>query len=396
MLRRRLGPTPTEGNIEGRWGTETMRERGFAVRKLIGLAALVAIAVLLVASAAQAGGGHRHHHHHNGSKGFFGLNYSFKEISSKDASMLKKSGAKTVRWIMFWPRIESSSGHFDWSVPDKFVGSLAAKGIRVLPIMWGSPRWVEPQAITPPLNTQAARDAWQQYLKKAVKRYGPGGKFWRKFKQDHHKRKPVPITTWDIWNEPNLKGAMNPPSPVLYSQLLGLAHSAIKKVDKNADVMFGGLLGHSPSGATAWNFLDQVYQQPGAKKHFDVAAIHAYAGSTSDVMDQVHQMRDVMKRNGDQKTPLWIAEMGWGSLPKNPANGGQTQGLQGQKKILKSSFTKLKKKRKALNIGKVLWFNFRDPAGGNTQFCAYCTSAGLLRNDYSPKPAWDAFRKFTH
>ncbi len=352
------------------------------------LAVVAAVAALLAAPVAQAKGG---------GKNLFGLNYSFKEISGKDASMLKKSGAKTVRWIMFWPRIETSSGHFDWSVPDKFVGDLAAKGIRVLPIMWGSPRWVEHQAITPPLNTQAARDAWQGFLKAAVKRYGPGGKFWRKsFKKGHHKKKPLPITTWDIWNEPNLKGAMNPPSPVLYAQLLDLAHSAITKVDKHADVMFGGLLGHSPSGATAWNFLDQVYHQPGAKKDFDVAAIHAYAGSVGDMLDQVKQMRDVMNKHGDKKTPLWIAEIGWGSLPRDPANGGQTQGLQGQKKILKKSFSKLKKKRDALNIGKMLWFNFRDPAGGNTQFCAYCTSAGLFRNDYQPKPAWDAFRKFTH
>jgi hypothetical protein len=364
-----------------------MVERGSFVRRIVVLAAVAAIAALLAAPVAQAKGG---------GKNLFGLNYSFKDMTSKDAGMLKKSGAKTVRWIMFWPRIESSSGNFDWSQPDKFVGDLAAKGIRVLPIMWGSPRWVEPQAITPPLNTQAARDAWQGFLKAAVKRYGPNGKFWRtSFKKDHHKKEPVPITTWDIWNEPNLKGAMNPPSPVLYAQLLDLAHNAIKKVDKNADVMFGGLLGHSPSGATAWNFLDQVYEQPGAKKDFDVAAIHAYAGSVSDMLDQVKQMRDVMNKHGDKKTPLWLAEFGWGSLPKNPQNGGETQGLQGQKKILKKSFSKLKKKRKALNIGKALWFNFRDPAGGNTQFCAYCTSAGLLRNNYQPKPSWDAFRKFT-
>jgi hypothetical protein len=275
------------------------------------------------------------------------------------------------------------------------VGSLAKKGIRVLPIMWGSPPWVESKTIIPPLDTQAAREAWQGFLKAAVKRYGPNGEFWKtSFKRVHH-NKPVPITTWDIWNEPNLKGAMDPASPQLYAHLLDLAHSAIKGVDKHADVMFGGLLGHSPTGPTAWDFLDRVYDQPGAKKDFDVAAIHAYAGSVSDMFDQVQRMRHVMKQHGDKKKPLWLAEIGWGSLPKNPATNGQTQGVQGQKQILKKSFKKLKKKRNSLNIGKVLWFNFRDPAGGSTQFCAYCTSAGLLKNDYQPKPAWDAFRKFT-
>src|SRR6185436_17867768 len=115
---------------------------------------------------------------------------------------------------------------------DKLVGDLAAKGIRVLPIMWGSPKWVAPSTITPPLDTQAARSAWQSFL----------------------------------------KGAMDPPSPTVYARLLDLSHSAINGVDRHANVMIGGLLGHSPTGPAAWTFLDRVYGQPGAKKDFDVAA----------------------------------------------------------------------------------------------------------------------------
>ena len=178
--------------------------------------------------------------------------------------------------------------------------------------------------------------------------------------------------------------------------MLDLSHSAIKQADRHANVMFGGLLGHSPTGLAAWTFLDRVYGQPGAKKDFDVAAIHAYAGSVHDMLGQVLHVRQVMSHHGDKNEPLWIAEIGWGSLPKNPANGGQTQGLQGQKRMLKQSFEALKKKRKRWHIEKVLWFNFRDPAGGNPRICAYCTSAGLLNYDYQPKPSWNAFRKFTH
>ena len=364
-----------------------MLTHGSFARQVMGLAAVAAVAALLLAPGAQA----------RSAKHLFGLNYVFKEMTGKDASMLKKSGATTVRWIMFWPRIEPTSGHFDWSVPDKLVGDLAAKGIRVLPIMWGSPKWVAPSTITPPLDTQAARRAWQSFLKAAVKRYGPKGKFWRKsFRKDHHDKKPLPITAWEIWNEPNLKGAMDPPSPTVYARLLDLSHSAINRVDRHANVMFGGLLGHSPTGPAAWTFLDRVYGQPGAKKDFDVAAIHAYAGSVHDMLRQVLHVRQAMNHHGDKDEPLWIAEIGWGSLPKNSANGGATQGLQGQKRMLKQSFEALKKKRKRWHIEKVLWFNFRDPAGGDPRICAYCTSAGLLNYDYQPKPSWNAFRKFTH
>ena len=48
-----------------------------------------------------------------------------------------------MRWAFFWPRIEVRQGQFDWSPVDNVVGDLAAKGIKVLPTLNGSPHWVE-------------------------------------------------------------------------------------------------------------------------------------------------------------------------------------------------------------------------------------------------------------
>src|SRR3954452_15137228 len=212
----------------------TMRRRGFVVRRLMGLAAMAIVAALFAAPGAGAkGGNHHHHHHHKGATSGFGLNYSFTDITGKDASMIQKSGAKTVRWIMFWPRIEPTPGHFNWSGTDKLVGDLAAKGIRVLPIMNGAPRWVEPRAIIPPIGSQKARGPWQGFLRAAVNLYGPNGKFWRhEYKRAHRHKKPQPINTWEIWNEPNLKSAMSPSNPATYVQLLKLSDHAIKKADR--------------------------------------------------------------------------------------------------------------------------------------------------------------------
>ena len=66
-----------------------------------------------------------------------------------------------------------------------------------------------------------------------------------------------------------------------------------------------------------------------------------------------------------------------------------------QARILKHAFAALKKKRRSLHIKRVLWFNFRDPGGGNVKTCSFCSSAGLLEHDATPKPAWSAFRSFT-
>ena len=167
---------------------------------------------------------------------------------------------------MNWSNIEPSSGHWQWSAADKVVGGLAAQGIRVLPVMWGSPGWVASSAITAPVATQKQRDAWSGFLRAAIKRYGPGGNYWSgAYRTQHPGKAPLPINTWQIWNEANLKSAMTPTTPATYAKLLTLSHTVIQQTDPKAKVMFAGLLSHPPNGATAWTFLRDVYQQPGAR-----------------------------------------------------------------------------------------------------------------------------------
>ena len=325
--------------------------------------------------------------------GFFGLNYYFREITGGDVLFLKKSGAKTARWRMNWSNIEPSPGGFHWSAADGVVGDLAAQGIRVLPVMWGTPGWVASSAITPPIGTQTQRDAWSGFLHAAIKRYGPGGAYWSgPYRTQHPGKTPLPINTWQIWNEPNLSRAMNPPTPAAYAKLLTLSHTVIHEADPNAKVMFAGLLSH-PNGLTAWDFLRDVYQQPGTRHAFDIMASNAYSSTVSRMLDDLGNIRQAMAANGQGTKPLWITEVGWGSDPADPAAG--TKGWLGQRKILMQAFNALLERRSVWRIGKVLWWNFRDPAGYKSSACGFCTSAGLLTNDFKTKPSWSAFLSFT-
>src|SRR5689334_18376246 len=149
--------------------------------------------------------------------GFFGLNYSFTDLSGGDAAKLGRSGAKTVRWTLSWQRVETREGNLNWSESDKLVGDLAARGIRVLPTVLGSPKWAAPSSITPPLGSGHSRKAWKGFLRAAVDRYGRGGSYWKlHYGTDHPGGRALPIKTWQIWNEPNLPSAMNPPKPGTY------------------------------------------------------------------------------------------------------------------------------------------------------------------------------------
>jgi hypothetical protein len=177
--------------------------------------------------------------------------------------------------------------------------------------------------------------------------------------------------------------------------LLKLSHTVIRQTDPKAKVMFAGLLSHPPGGETSWKFLGDVDHQAGARTAFDIMAANAYSATVTGMLNDLSQVRKTMAANGQGPMPLWVSEVGWGSAPADPANGGFTKGWLGQRKILIQAFNALLQKRSVWRIGKVLWFNFRDPAGGNSNICAYCTSAGLLTNDFKKKPSWSAFLSFT-
>ncbi len=327
--------------------------------------------------------------------GFFGLNYYFRDITSGDVLYLKKSGAKTVRWRMNWSNIEPSSGHFDWSAADAVVGDLAAQGIRVLPVMWGSPGWVASSAITPPIGTQKQRDAWSGFLRAAIKRYGPQGNYWTgAYRTQHSGKTPLPIDTWQIWNEANLSRAMNPPTPSTYAKLLTLSHTVIKQADPKAKVMFAGLLSH-PNGATAWDFLRGVYQQPGARNAFDIMASNAYSSSVSRMLDDLSRIRQTMAANGQGPKPLGSPKSAGARTRSPPPTLGRRRACRARGRSWCRPSTRWSKSASAWRIGKVLWWNFRDPAGGESSNCSFCTSAGLLTNDFKTKPAWSAFLSFT-
>jgi hypothetical protein len=288
--------------------------------------------------------------------------------------------------------VEHSKGQFNWTGPDRVIGDLASKGMRVLPILYGSPPWAAKTSSTPPLGSNDSRLGWQRFLKKAVERYGRNGTYWSDssgYAAQHPGKSPVPVKAWQVWNEPNLGKYFSPrPSPHKYAKLLRLSHHAIKKQDSSAKVVFAGMPGYSQ--IDAWKFLSRVYQQHGAANAFNVAALHPYAPSLHLLKKEVTKFRKAMRQHGDAHKQLWITEVGWGSAKHD--RYGFDKGKKGQKRMLKKSFNLFRQKRHSWNIGHVFWYQFRDPKRGPGG-CSFCSSSGLLTHNYQPKPAYQAFKK---
>ncbi len=329
---------------------------------------------------------------------FFGIVQTPSTLDNTDLNGLKAVHVHTARYLLQWEGIQPVNGTtFRWGPADNAIGRLAHAGIRVVPTVWGNPKWVGNLNDTsrPPIDSAKDKAAWQNFVKAVVGRYGPNGYYWTHgYKQTYGASAvPLPITSYQIWNEPNLKKYFIPyPAPKEYAQLLQLSSNAIKSVDPKAKIVLGGMPGNGD--VKAWTFLDALYKQvkvPNVARYFDAAALHPYADTIAHVQSQVTQIRQVMKKHGDGATPLWISEIAWGSAP--PDSRGINKGPAGQAKMLTDAYNLFLGHRAAWNIANVFWYHWRDPKHSQAS-CTFCSSAALLNFNRTKKPAYTAFKNF--
>ncbi len=315
-------------------------------------------------------------------------------LTETDLQRMSDTRVGAVRFLLSWPAIEAHRGAFSWTAPDQLIGGLASHGIQPIPFVYGSPRWLSPDPARPPIQSAASRAAWAAFLKAAVQRYGPGGTYWTTaYRQQYGSdARPVPITAWQIWNEPNLPHYYAPkPSPGGYAELLRVSSKAITQQDPGAQIVLAGMPGYGKPD-TAWKFLGELYGERGFKGAFDVVALHPYARTVGQLGSEVEALRKVMARHGDGRTPLWLTEIGWGSGPPN--RFGLNKGLQGQSRLLSESFRLILSHEQDWHVGRLFWFDWRDPPKGAPVSCSFCSTAGLLENDGTAKPSWGAYRQF--
>ena len=334
---------------------------------------------------------------------FFGVNPGTAP-DSRDFREMANAGVETMRGGLRWSSVQPRPGPYNWHLTDATIGGLAAQGLGYLPILASTPSWVASKPTTPPIASPRVESAWQGFLGAAVARYGPDGSFWQPTpgggQSPFHAlcgcdADPVPITSWQIWNEPNLVNYFTAsPKVSSYAELLRISDDAIKTADPHAEIVLAGLPGFAATtGPTAWQFLRQLLNQPGVNGAFDDVALHPYSRDVGELGRQIQKVRTVMADNGDGAKPLWLTELGWGSEP--PDQFELNKGIQGQKRLLDQSFAYLLRVQEQWRLDRVYWFEWRDPPPSAHVPCGFCSSAGLLRDDRQPKPAYHAFTSFS-
>ncbi len=323
---------------------------------------------------------------------FFGIAPS--EVpNDADLARMTAGGIGSYHLQLSWQTVEKVKGIYDWSAYDTEFTRLAQHGIEPVPYVIGTAAAYEDSSTIPPTDDPKAFDAWADFLKAAVARYGPDGNLWKALEISNADLEPRPAHVWEIWNEPNSAVFWSPaPDPDAYAKLLKRSSRVIKGVDPEAKVMSAGMFitPQSEGAINSIDFLREVYEHRGIDDAIDVVGIHPYGPDTEAVIDQVDKTRALVDEVGDG-ADLWVTEVGWGSNPDAGKDLGKTPEQQGE--LLASTLGTMLDRREQLRLDGVIWFTWRDVDTGVA--CAWCASAGLVDGDRDSKPAWIAFTDLT-
>jgi hypothetical protein len=305
---------------------------------------------------------------------------------ARNLDRLRSTGAGIVRQTFDWTRIERAPGQYDLAFYDRYVAALASRRLRLLPILFGTPRFRSSAPQDPRRGTYPPRRAADMGEFGAVlaRRYGPRGSFWR----EHPRLPRLPVRSWQVWNEPNLPVYWpSGPDAAEYVALLRAAGRGIRQVDPGAEIVTAGLP-DSRLGVPLRDYVAAMYAAGGAGS-FDALAVNPYGFDAPGVLDTVRTVRRVAGESGDNPA-VWVTELGW-------ATGGPPSRFlvseQRQAELLEQTVLALARQRERMRIRGVVYFNWRDstPYADGVDFFGLHT--GLLRLDGGAKPALSAYKK---
>jgi hypothetical protein len=314
------------------------------------------------------------------------------------------SGAESVRVAVDWPVVQpyramsevpaSLRSRFvdvggvptNFGSLDRLVAAAAAHRLSVLPVVEYTPSW---NALHPgnPASPPRSEAAYAALLTALVKRYGPQGSFW----SAHRALARDPIRMWQIWNEPHFTSYWSDqPFAPSYVRLLAAAHAALKAADPGAKVVLAGLADFS------WRYLADIYRVPGARRLFDIVAVHPYTAQPQGVITILRRVRAVMDRYGDSTKPLLATEITWPSSEgKAPPQFGvsTTEGQQALR--LAQVMPMLAANRSKLGLMGFYWYTWMGNESPTKRPYGF-DYAGLLKYVSGAVMAKPALAAFTH
>jgi hypothetical protein len=304
--------------------------------------------------------------------------------SAQVDAAIRASHPAWVRVFIGWDGIEPQQGVYNTAEIQNYQRFFAAlpAGTKIDVDVEGTPPWAAAGSTdirTPPVDA-ADYGAFMNYLVNAF-----GGR----------------VNAWEIWNEEDSSAWWNG-TPAQYVELLKAAYPAVKSADPKATVIVGGLTGNDGP------YLSELYAD-GAQGSFDAVGVHTDTGCNvtaptvfeynlgTHTVNQYFflgftSIHAVMVAAGDGSKPVYMTELGWSSTSAECQTGHWAgQKLAGvteptQAAYLQQAYHCLAQPEYSY-VKAAMWFELFNNGGTS----APLDNFGLLNQDLSPKPAFDAF-----
>ena len=308
------------------------------------------------------------------------------QYRSDNLGSMSSIGIGLLRQPFLWREIETTPGTFDFSRYDEFVGHVSSMRIKILGVIFGPPSFrmqAGPAKYTCPPNSN---DEFAGFAAALARRYGSRGTYW----SEHPEVPRNPVTTWQIWNEPNIRPYWcGKPNARQYVAMLRAANKALKAADPRTETVTAGIP-KSKLGIPIFTYLRQLYRA-GAKQTFDTLAINPYSRTVPELKTLLRRVRRLMNAHNDRRAKIWVTELGWAD--KGPGSPF-TVGAKRQASRITAAYRMLAQQRSALKLRGVVYTFWRDlPPYPPVYKDFWSLHTGLLRQDGSVKASFRAFAK---
>ena len=296
-------------------------------------------------------------------------------------SLARQTGARWLREEIDGATVVPARGQRRWRATDRLFVAAAHRGLRILPLLNGAPRWAVGRDGALPTDAHA----YAAFVGAVVGRYGPSGSFWRAHPTLDERLAPA---WFELWNEPYFARPSH--SAVTARRYAALAGAAIR-AGRAADPAARFLLAVDPSTSSDADldarWLDRLEQaHPGLLAMADGVAAHPYGADGAASLRSLDHLRGALTARDRARMPIWVTEVGWTTCD--------------------ASAQCLTERAQAANLRRLLTGVLQQPDRAAAVFYYHLRSwrvragdqlfgdFGLLRADRTRKPAWTVFRAF--
>ena len=291
-------------------------------------------------------------------------------------------GAKWIRVDFPWTSMQpTSGGAYQWADFDRIASAAQSRGLKIDAVIDEVPQWARESACTTSFYCAPASDSqFASFAAAAATHYNGYG-----------------MSTWEIWNEPNLQAWAPKPDPVAYTKLLEATSKALRAVQPKAFIILGGLAA-LPSRAdigrlSAYAFLTQVAAL-GGTKYVDAVGYHPYslpqmpsdAATFQAISSAPENLEAVLQRYGTPNVSIWLNETG-AQIDDGATDPTGAKAATKQQESTQAAYATNLVHTVAANdyVGADFWYSDQDAPQNNLYF-------GLRRANGSYRPAFAALK----